>query len=839
MDNLQTYRNRRSFTESGESPGAASKSDTDFLFVVQKHAARRLHYDFRLELNGVLKSWAVPKGPSINPSEKRLAVHVEDHPVDYGEFEGVIPEGNYGAGTVIVWDNGIWEPIGDPEKGYEKGHLKFFLHGHKLQGEWVLARMGGKSGETADNWLLMKVSDDSASEDGEVLIRDNPESVLSARTLEEVTDGIPPRNSPEIYKDSISSTGLKKFRQRLKCSGARQKVLPAFVPPALPALFNSPPVGKNWLHEIKYDGYRIMISKDGDDVKLLTRNGKNWSSRFPALRSEISRMAVESLYIDGEMTVLKEDGSTSFKALQDIFQSPHTTFGLTYFAFDLLYAEGYDLRTLGLEERKHLLQIMLELKSWATDIRFSRHIKGEGADFFEEICKINLEGVISKKADSHYRSGRSDIWIKSKNKQRQEFVIGGFTLLKGETRKIGALLLGIFEEDQFKYAGKVGTGFSDSSRKELFSLLTAEERDSQPFVAHPRIKNARWVAPGHIVEVSFQEWTGEGLLRHPVFHCIREDKNVEQIKRDMPLTPAPASNIEIIEPERITLTSADRILYPEDGITKGEIAHYYSSIGEYLLPYARRRPLALVRCPDGYKSECFFQKHVTASVSRYLRSCKPDNSKQQYIIIDSVEDLQGLAQLGVLEIHCWNSVVDSIEYPDQFVLDLDPDPSVSKEEVIEAAFLIKDGLEHLGLKSFPRLTGGKGIHVVVPIVPERDRDTVKKFTKAFAGIIVRSDPARFTVNSSKKKRKGKIYIDYLRNGEGATAITNYSPRAREGAPVAAPVKWAELKRTMIKGGYTVKSILKRLSRLKSDPWEGYFDLTQKLSDQILFDVGIE
>jgi len=822
------------------------------MYVVQKHAASRLHYDFRLELDGTLKSWAVPKGPSLDPSQKRLAVHVEDHPLEYAKFEGIIPPKQYGAGTVLVWDRGVWSPQGDPHDGYRRGVLKFRLDGHKLHGAWTLVRMHSRRQETRDddkdNWLLIKENDPDARRGpaGEIVER-STESVESGRGLKEIAGaGARVWHSTRSPANAESAADSRKSRPSSKhptvepadarrpdpsaLPGAAKVRQPDWIAPQLATLVDHMPSDDRWLHEIKFDGYRLLCRVKNGEVRLFTRNANDWTAKLSAQADAIAHLRLKEAWLDGEAVVLTDQGRSSFQALQNAFDS-HFTGTIVYCLFDLLYLNGYDLRSTPLIERKRLLASLLSGSSDA-HLRYSDHIIGDNEASLKEACRQGLEGLIVKRMDAGYRSGRGRSWLKVKCEQRQEFVVGGFTEPAGARKGFGALLLGFYEDGRLRYAGKVGTGFSERILKTLHRTLVDLERPKAPFVDPPtgyEAKGAHWVTPKLVAEIRFAEWTQEGILRHPSFQSLRTDKPPTEIGRERA-----ESSVENQKETRSAkpkgshqaaagrLSNPDRVLYPDIGLTKSALAAYYDQVAELMLPHLRGRPLTLLRCPEGYQ-KCFYQKHVNQNVPRAIGRIEigEDDGRDTYMLAESPEALLGLVQMGVLEVHTWGSTKDRLERPDRLTFDLDPDPSVPWAQVVEAAQLTKTLLDELGLVSFLKTTGGKGLHIVTPIQRTFGWDEVKTFAKLVADHLVTTIPQRFTSNMAKRVRKGKIFIDYLRNARGATAIAAYSTRAKPGAPVSVPIAWEELSRDLPSDYFTVLNLPDRLKRLRHDPWEAY------------------
>ena len=860
---LQQYWDKRNFKETPEPRGASHSPSTRLQFVVQQHAASHLHYDFRLELEGTLKSWAVPKGPSLDPKQKRLAVHVEDHPLDYGGFEGIIPPKQYGAGTVLLWDRGYWSPIGDPSMSYRRGRLKFSLNGQKLRGLWNLVRMGARHRGGKENWLLIKERDDEARSGEESDVTQNlSESVASRRTIEQISSGrhrVWHSNRPTRKQTHSASrhqdTGTKQL------TGARHAPQEEWIPPQLATLADKAPEGDDWVHELKYDGYRMLCRVENKSAKIVTRNDHDWTIKLQRIADAAAALPVKNAWFDGEVVALMPDGSISFQALQNAFDT-HSEVNLVYYVFDLLYLNGSDLRQVGLLDRKRALAAIVPSVASGL-IRYSEHIPGQGKVVFAEACRRGMEGIMSKRTDADYRAGRNSNWIKVKCGRRQEFVIGGFTDPQGSRVAIGALLLGVYDEQgQFLFAGRTGTGFSERSLKELHNRLTTLELQQSPFVNPPSGVNARgvhWVKPRLVAEVSFAEWTHDGLLRHAVFQGLRKDKTAKLVIKEGSENSMPAGAIssgasKIPNQRRaraagssskknqaaadgpttvagVTVSHPHRVLFPDQGFTKIALARYYEHVSPWLLPHLQDRPLTLVRCPEGYNKDCFYQKHANDTVPDAIGRVKisEENGVSWYMIADSLPAVIGLVQMGVLEFHTWGAKQDGLDRPDRIIMDLDPDPAVPWKRVIEAAQLVRTLLDELDLACFVKTTGGKGLHVVLPLQRVHTWEEVKAFSKGLADHLVRLIPDRFIANMSKQQRKGKIYVDYLRNAKGATAIAAYSTRARAGAPVSVPLAWEELSVDVRSDYFTVENVVARLNRLKRDPWGDYLTVRQKLT----------
>lgn len=886
---LEEYKRKRHFKKTPEPPPKVAHSKSGHSYLIQKHAATRLHYDFRLELDGVLLSWAIPKGPSYDPAQKRLAVHTEDHPLEYGKFEGTIPKGEYGGGTVMLWDRGTWSPIGDPREGHRKGNLKFELHGERLKGRWALVRMGKPAESGKENWLLIKENDEWAKPGSDTDAVDAFQtSVDSGRAMDEIAHGTSRvwHSNKSVQENAAPSPSVAEIQ------GAKRKALPAMIQPQLATLVDHAPTEAGWVHEIKYDGYRILARIDNGSVRLYTRNKNEWTGQFPSLVKALEPLAARGAWLDGEVVVLKADGTTHFQELQNAISIGREP-DLTYMVFDLPYLDGYDLSEVPLIERKRLLEDLLRRSGLSDRVRYSDHIAGDGSAVYNHACRFALEGVISKRADASYIPKRTRSWLKVKCLQRQEFVVGGFSEGSGSREGFGALLLGVYnDKDELIYSGRCGTGFSSVSLRELAERLSALEISKAPFVNPPRgydAKGVHWVKPELVVEVEFSNWTSEGILRHPSFQGLREDKSPREIRRET-VAPveavaeeaeadaapaaaaqqqpgAPASkrktkssaekssgrktahasdkrteqNEDGSEFAGVRLTHPERVLYPEQGLTKRDLAEYYMSVADWIMPHVENRPLTLVRCPDGRHKECFFQKHVSANVGPEIHriDIPEDNGIGTYLSVDSIAGVIALVQMGVLEIHVWGSPNKKLEYPDRMIFDLDPDPEVAWERVVEASLLIRNRLLDLGLQSFVKTTGGKGLHVVIPLASRNTWDEVKGFSKKIAEEFTRLYPDRYLAKMSKALRRGRIFIDYLRNGRGATAIAAFSTRARDGASISAPLTWEELVAGVKPNEFTIRNIGERLRKLQKDPWDGYAQIRQYLSAQLLREFGLK
>lgn len=829
---LEHYRQKRHFDRTPE-PRGGRRHAGGHLFVVQKHAATHLHYDFRLQIDGAMASWAIPKGPSLNPAEKRLAVHVEDHPVEYAEFEGTIPQGEYGAGTVMIWDTGTWKPLDeDPAKALSKGKLSFELEGKKLHGGWTLTRLAGRGrAGSRDNWLLIKHRDRAAARDGQV---DDDHSAATGKTMEEIAGSAEPRR-----RASAAAARRTRPAQSERASGtgavasARGKPMPRLVHPQLCTLVAQPPRGEEWLHETKFDGYRIIAWRRNSELRLLTRTGQDWTERFPAVAEAIRRLDVAQAIIDGEITILGEHGRTHFQQLQNALTSGRND-KLVYFVFDLLYLDGHDLQPLPLIERKGSLRKLLPGRGGA--LRFSEHTVGGGSEAFRKACNAGLEGIISKRSDAPYVQKRSGTWLKIKCSLRQEFVVIGWTPPEGAREHLGALLLGAYDpKGRLIYTGRVGTGFTNQSLKELKARLEPLERTRTAADEPPRpdeSRGVRWATPKLVAEVEFTEWTDDGRLRHPSFQGLREDKDPRSVGIERPgalkadaRKHAPASGTKTGESvvAGIRITHPQRVVFPVPGHTKLDLARYYEKVGERIMRFIAGRPLSTVRCPEGQSGECFFQKHLRRTIPAPVRAIHVRElaGPADYIGVDSVEGLVTLIQFGVIEVHPWGAAEKDLEHPDVLTFDLDPAPDVSFRDVKSAAIAVRDRLTSVGLSAFLKVSGGKGLHVVAPLVPDTPWELVRAFSAHFARTLAASDPARYVATASKAVRPGRVFIDYLRNSRGATSVAPYSVRARSGAPVALPIAWDELSRLTRPDQFSLAVVLRRLSHTRADPWSTF------------------
>ncbi|MDQ0139929.1 DNA ligase D [Cupriavidus necator] len=860
---LDQYRRMRDFGATPEPSGggaraAPRKRAAALSFVIQKHAARRLHYDFRLELGGTLKSWAVPKGPSLDPADKRMAVHVEDHPMDYAGFEGVIPAGHYGAGTVIVWDRGTWVPVGDPEAGYRSGKLKFELRGEKLHGHWTLVRMHGSRQKDQDAWLLIKERDEAAvpASDFDV-VEALPDSVLGGTQRQPAAKRARAGKAAEAEPagaeaDEAEADAAHGAIRALKPpAGAPRAALPLALAPQLATLVEkAPPDAAAWRYEIKFDGYRVLARVDGKDVRLFTRQGHDWTSKLRGLARDVGALGLPDGWLDGEIVVLGKHGETDFQALQNAFDTARVE-AIRYFAFDLPYFAGHDLRQVPLVERRALLRRIFAHNT-SPRLQFSEDFEASPGDMLDAACRMKLEGVIGKRVDSSYVSARSNTWIKLKCTLRQEFVVAGFTDPKGSRTGIGALLLGVHDTGgRLRYAGNVGTGFDTRTLDELRAQLDALRADAAPFDNVPAGVRGHWVKPKLVAEVSFGSWTREGRVRHAVFHGLRTDKPAAAVSVERPAAPAgkgkaatataraapkPKTRAAARRPTavggKVSISNAERVIDAESGTTKGELVRYYERVAALMLPHLRGRPIAMVRAPAGVGGEQFFQRHSDTLRVDGLNVLDPGlwPGHPALLEIASAEALVAAAQLNVVEFHTWNASKRSIDRPNRIIFDLDPGEGVPWAQVRESAALMKALLDELGLASFLKTSGGKGLHVVVPVTPRAGWDTLKDFARDVVLHAAATLPQRFVAKSGARNRVGKIFIDYLRNGMGATTVAAFSARARPGLGVSIPVAWEELDALTSAAQWTVGNVEARLDALEAaDPWADYAATRQAIT----------
>ncbi len=866
---LSTYQGKRDFRKTKEPSGDVEVKPSNRLrFVIQKHDATRLHYDLRLELDGVFKSWAVTRGPSLDPTDKRLAVEVEDHPLDYGDFEGTIPKGEYGGGTVMLWDRGYWEPEGNtpPEKALEKGDFKFVLHGERLQGSFVLVRMKhDRDGGKRINWLLIKHRDNHAvNRNGGAILTREKTSVASSRDMATIAagKGAKPKpfmlSAPVVGADAVwdSSEGFaaeeRKNRQPAKAKKASRSAIsamPIFIPPQLCKSQDRPPSGSGWLHEIKFDGYRIQMRIEAGKVKLMTRNGLDWTNRFKQISAGAENFP--EAIIDGEICALDHNGAPDFAALQAALSEGRTE-NLVYFAFDLLFVDAQDLRELRLDDRKSRLEAFLARAEPDPLIRYVEHFDTGGDAVLRSACKLSLEGVVSKKVDATYRSGKSDSWVKSKCRAGHEVVIGAYATNGSQFR---SLLVGVYRGKHFVHVGRVGTGFGGGRAKMLLDILKPVNTARSPFTgigAPKKTEGIHWVKPVHVAEIEFAGWTADGQVRQAAFKGLREDKPADEVTAEKP-SPAdqPTAVAEPVtksgpagsgrksakaEVMGVLISNPDKPLWPDEDrpVTKEDLAHYYAEVGEWLIAHVRGRPCSVIRAPDGIEKEQFFQRHAMPGTSNLLELVNVSGDKKPYLQVDRVEGLAALAQVAAVELHPWNCQPDDPEVPGRLVFDLDPGPDVDFSTVVETARALRDRLDDLGLISFCKTTGGKGLHVVTPLKAGKggsiDWDDAKDFARRVCEQMAQDQPDLYLTKMSKKLRTGRIFLDYLRNDRMATAVAPLSPRARPGATVSMPLTWSQVKSDLDPTRFTIRTVPPLIA--KSNAWQDYLQSERSLSDAI-------
>jgi bifunctional non-homologous end joining protein LigD len=874
---LKTYRAKRDFGKTSEPRGAASRKQGR-RYVIQKHAATRLHYDLRLELGGVMLSWAVTRGPSLVPGDKRLAVHVEDHPVEYNTFEGTIPKGQYGGGTVMIWDRGTWTPEFDPELGMKKGHLEFTLHGKKLKGRWHLVRMHKRPGERQEPWLLIKGEDEFArgKSDPDIL-EEMPDSVASRRSMEQIAEGrsrvwhsnkpaseqsarrVAPKQKsktkPRESRAKARISGAKadktekssgSLRKPSRVSGARRAALPTFVSPSLATLAAKAPSSADFVHEIKFDGYRMQAWIGGGKVELRTRTGLDWTDRFPTVAEALKALKRWDAIIDGEIVSGDANGVSDFSALQDDLKSGRRD-RLVYYAFDLMHLDGYDLTGATLIERKALLEALLAMLPKDGIVRLSEHFETEGSKMLQLARDMKLEGIVSKRRESHYRAGRVGDWLKIKCANSQELVVAGYAPSDVSPKRMAALVLGYYDKLGFTYAGRVGTGFTDKMRDDFWKRLQPLRVDHCPFGSVPeeeRTRAVHWVKPQMVIEVDFRGWTGSGYVRQASFKGVREDKPAKQVTREIeqPLdapklaaarqpaarktSPAKGKKKPVVI-AGVTLTHPERVYWDDAGVTKQMLAEYYETVWDRMRPHVAGRVLSLVRAPDGIGGQTFYQKHASAGMDRGRLHLVKEPDGEESISVDDLGGLVSLAQAGVLEVHVRGSTIEHLEEANRLVFDLDPGPGVDWKDVIAGAREVRERLNDLKLTSFVKTTGGKGLHVVVPVRPA-PWDEVKAFCRELAESMAADNRARYTATIKKSARDKRIFIDYLRNSREATAIAPYSTRARPGATVSVPLSWQKLGTQKAPNLFTVLNLSKRLARQRKDPWADMARVKQTL-----------
>lgn len=831
-DPLQPYTAKRDFKITSEPKGKRTRAPKALSFVIQKHWASRLHYDFRLEFDGVLWSWAVPKGPSCDPKGKRLAVRVEDHPVSYADFEGTIPARQYGAGTVIVWDRGTWEPVGDPREGMEKGKILFHLHGEKLAGLWELVRIA-KPGDKQEPWMLFKKHDEWARPlvEYDVVVA-LPDSVI-AKPL-----GLIEEREPKATSTMPGPLPGAATPAPHELAGAVKAALPEKLQPQLATLSKIVPPAGEWLYEIKFDGYRVMARIERGKVRFITRGGHDWTSKLTSLAHEVELLEVTSGWLDGEMVVIDGVGVPSFNDLQNAFHS-HGTEKISYFLFDAPFLEGYDLRKIPLVTRRAFLKQLLDAKG-SQSVRFSEDFVADPHRLLQTACSMKLEGLIAKRKDAHYVSQRTETWLKLKCFERQEFVIVGFTDRTGAKGEVGGLLLGYHEGGKLRYAGNVGTGWNAKIGALLHEKLVKIEVD-HPSLDPATIKasrwgrqsggNKRWVKPILVAEVSFADWTPEGHIRHSSFQGLRDDKPAKDITREHAMADGNVAGQAANRVGSVRVSNPERVIDPSTGLTKLDLVRYYESIAGWMIPHLKGRPVSLVRAPSGITGEQFFQKHDDKKSIPGLRILDPKlwEGHPALLEVATEEALISAAQLNVVEFHTWNSMARAIGKPDRVIFDLDPGQGVGWKEVLDAALLTRTLLTELALDAWLKTSGGKGLHVVVPLAPRLDYDAVKDFAQAAVEHLAKTIPSRFVAKSGGSNRVGKIFVDYLRNGHAQTTAAAFSARARPGMGVSMPVNWDDLAGLKSGAQWTIATAREYLSFQKTDPWEDYWKSKQTLS----------
>jgi bifunctional non-homologous end joining protein LigD len=849
-DLLAEYNRKRDFAKTREPSGTRESSQGGNLFIIQKHDATRLHWDLRLEADGVLKSWAVTKGPSPDPDVKRLAVRTEDHPMAYAEFEGIIPSEEYGGGTVMLWDRGTWEPVaGKSWKDIDKGHLHFVLRGERMQGEWLLIRLKPRSPkEKRENWLLRKLQDEHAQE-GDALVEHCLTSVLTGRSMAEIAadqegefslqgkrgDEFTAQMAEAAKHNAEKDTGRTAKRKPRAKRGVSSGKPPEFRQPQLATLVDAVPAGNNWMHEIKFDGYRAMVAAAGDKVQVYTRSGKDWTDKFTPLVEHLKALDLPSCLIDGEIVASDEGGNPDFSTLQNVLKRGHGSQGagdkLEFHAFDLLEVEGENLAGLPNIERKERLEALLATAK--PPIFVADHVIGAGEKLYEAMCGAGQEGIISKRIDAKYAGSRGKSWVKVKCTRRQEFVIIGWKKSTAKARPFSSLLLAQYEGAKGKgkgtlvYKGNVGTGFTQDELARLAAkFVKLQRKDAPAEVDRVSSRGVTWLEPELVAEIAFSEFTAEGSVRHGSYLGLRGDKQADEV------TPEVAEEAPSEKPE-IKISSRDRVVFPESGQTKGQLADYYTAVAPLMLPWAASRPISLVRCPQGRAKKCFFQKHDSGSFGPHVHKVpitEKDGGAEDYLYIEDVNGILACVQMGTIEFHGWGSRTNDVELPERMVIDLDPDEGLDFGDVKSAASDIRARLADIGLVSFAMLSGGKGVHVVVPLTPGHDWETHKDFSRRLAEALSMAEPERFTANMSKAKRKGRIFIDYLRNQRGSTAVLPYSARARPGAPVAVPIAWGELDRMVDAHPYSIDDAKTLLDRARSKSLAGWGFADQKLPD---------
>lgn len=844
MNSLRDYQRKRDFSRTREPATDDDVApDQRAIFVVQLHHASHRHFDFRLQVGDVLKSWAVPKGPSYDPQVKRLAVEVEDHPVSYASFEGDIEHG-YGKGHVDQFDTGVWTTAGDAEAQLQKGHLRFELFGQRLKGGWHLVRSGRKERQPA--WFLIKAKDAFA---GDVEADDLLDAKMTRSTRAAAKT---PATKAAAKKSTVRKKPIPRQKKAPRAQLARAaaaldgaRKAPAsseFFKPELARLREFPPEGEQWLHEVKWDGYRILTAIADGELNLWSRNALPWNHRLPDIAQSLASLGLHSARLDGELIALDAHGHSDFNGLQQTL-SGEAQLPLVYMLFDLPYLEGSDLSRVDLLQRKQLLQQLLAHAP--KHLAFSTHAIGDGEGAFRMATEQQLEGIISKRVDSAYHAGRGDDWLKIKRLESDEFAVVGYTPPKGSRHGFGSLLLARPDPDVAKgwiYVGRVGTGFSDEQLRQLGKTVTGKgsrKPNVKLTAIDPLLRDAHWVKPAAVAEVYYRGIGNKNLLRQPSLKTMRTDKTAADLTDSDRAAPAPRGTPVATrrksaraKPEAIAITHPDRVVFPDDGYTKQDVADYYASVMKWFLPGVVDRPTSVIRCPEGTAKACFFQKHMIQGLKHVgsARLKEESGAQATYIYPLDADSVIELVQFGVLEFHPWGATVQQPDMADRVVFDLDPGDDVAWDRVVAAARLVRKLLAQLGLESFLRTTGGKGLHVVFPLNPACAWPQVKDFAHAFASTMAQAHPLEFIATASKSQRNGLIYVDYLRNSRGATSVASYSLRARSGAPVAMPLRWSELGKLKSGHDFDIRSAPKRLARLRSDPWTGIDEVRQGLDD---------
>jgi bifunctional non-homologous end joining protein LigD len=827
-ERLSDYNAKRDFGKTKEPRGKPGRARRNSLgFYVQKHAARRLHYDLRLEWDGVLLSWAVTKGPSPDPTQKRLAVRTEDHPMSYAQFEGTIPKKEYGGGTVMLWDKGQWLPRDDAEDGLREGKLKFTVQGARMHGGWTLVRMKPRKRNDCENWLLIKERDEYAGHDPEELTKAYTTSIATARTMDEIANE---ENPPGTGKGN-GATAKKKTRKRT--ANVR---LPRFQKPQLATLTDTVPDGDEWLHESKYDGYRCVSAVASGQARCYSRAGHDWTAKFSRVAEVLTDLDCDSALLDGEIVAPEAAAGSQFSALQAALSEGGV---IEYYVFDLLELDGKDLRSRPLIERKATLRKLLGTLPARVPVSYSEHVRGSGHKVLEAMCESGREGIISKKANASYSGRRTRSWLKIKCTKRQEFVIGGFTPSDKRGRAFASLLIGTCESGKLRYRGRVGTGFSDNDLDGVGRRMAPIAQKKSPFESVPAsvAKKARWVRPVLVAEVDFTELTNGGHVRHGAFKGLRGDKKAAQVMLELAPDAKPKAREEY---QGVRISNPHRVIYPQQGVTKAELARYYDAVAPRMLPLMSCHPVSLLRCPKGRSAKCFFQKHASPGFPEQLKrvSIREKSGRDaEYLYIDDITGLIAGVQMGTLEFHIWGARIDALEKPDRLVFDLDPDESLDFPVVKLAAAVLRQRLEKLGLKTLPLVTGGKGVHVIAPLRRTADWQQVKSFAQSFATKLASDEPDVFTATMSKSRRRGRIFVDWFRNERGATAVAPYSTRAREHGPVATPVSWEELEELESASCFRVDDVIKRLDN--PDPWKSVASWRQAVTVKMIERVSAD